>query len=94
MKNKKKNRFKKFLITVFTIGLIVLTVYNVYVMYQNIEIKNDYEYKTQKLLSTESVSAVDNNSYKSKKTADMIEKTTNVKFIINGRNVTITSVMK
>ena len=25
---------------------------------------------------------------------DMIEKTTNVKFIINGRNVTITSVMK
>mgnify|MGYP000012366995 FL=1 len=77
MKNKKKNRFKKFLITVFTIGLIVLTVYNVYVMYQNIEIKNDYEYKTQKLLSTESVSAVDNNSYKSKKTADMIEKTTN-----------------
>lgn len=71
----KKNKKEKTIIMVFAIILIVITIYNIYVMYKNIEISTEYE--TQKTsLSTNYEENVDNYTKNKVSTEEILEKTT------------------
>lgn len=71
----KKNKKEKTIIMVFAIILIVITIYNIYVMYKNIEISTEYETKKTSL-STNYEENVDNYTKKEVSTEEMLEKTT------------------
>ena len=71
----KKNKKEKTIIMVFAIILIVITIYNIYVMYKNIEISTEYETKKTSL-STNYEENVDNYTKKEDSIEEMLEKTT------------------
>ena len=71
----KKNKKEKTIIMVFAIILIVITIYNIYVMYKNIEISTEYETKKTSL-STNYEENVDNYTKKEDSIEGMLEKTT------------------
>ena len=70
MKKKKKSR--NVVIFLITMCLIIITIYNIYVMYQNIEIADEYDAKKVSL-STNYGTNVDNSIPNVKSTADMLE---------------------
>ena len=72
---KKKKRGYKILISLLVIGLIGLILYNLYIMYQNIEIKDESNYRTQRtVVSTNNGETVENDIQNEGNTPDMIEK--------------------
>lgn len=75
MNSKKIKNKKRITITIFLIIITELTIYNIYIMYKNIEISNEYE--TQRtLLSTNYEKNVDNYTEQTDSNADMLEKIT------------------
>lgn len=75
MNSKKIKNKKRITITIFLIIITELTIYNIYIMYKNIEISNEYE--TQRtLLSTSYEKNVDNYTEQTDSNADMLEKIT------------------
>lgn len=73
-KSKKKKISKFFIISLFLI-LISMIIYNVYIMYRNIEITNNSNYQVSKLqLSTDYLQTVDSVSQNNVTVADMLEK--------------------
>ena len=72
---KKKENRQKIVIGIFTMILLVLTIYNLYIMYQNIEISNEYEAKRTSI-STTYVQNVDKSTENKVNTVDMLEKVT------------------
>lgn len=74
MKKKKRNSIKKICIVILTIGLLSILVYNLYNMYQKIEITSDYETKKTTALSTPYEQTVDNVIENNQTIADVIEK--------------------
>lgn len=74
---KKKKSGRKVVITILVIILLSLIIYNLYIMYKNIEISNNYEYEAKKTsLSTDYAKSVDSTQKTSKTIADMLEKVT------------------
>lgn len=71
----KKNKKGRVAITTLTLILIALILYNLYIMYKNIEISNEYEV-ARTSLSTDSKQKVDNDLKNSYNVADMLEKVT------------------
>ena len=71
---KKKKRGYKILISFLIISLIGLIVYNLYIMYQNIEIKDESNYRAQRTVaSTNYGENVDNSNQNKDNMPDMIE---------------------
>ena len=76
MKKKKKNNVKsKAVICILTIIIIVFSIYNLYIMYSNIEITNNYEAE-RTAFSTDYEETVENATQKSETVEDMLEKVT------------------
>lgn len=74
---KKKNKAGKAVITILVLILLGLIVYNLYVMYKNIEISNSYDYEANRTtFSTDYSESVDNVTKKSETVADMLERVT------------------
>ena len=72
--SKKKKRYK-IVISVLFISLIWSIIYNLYIMYKNIEIKDESNYKSKRTaVSTNYGETVDNNIQNEENTLDMIEK--------------------
>ena len=69
---KKKEKSRNIVIFLITMCLIIITIYNIYVMYQNIEIADEYDTKKVSL-STNYGTNVDNSITNVKSTADMLE---------------------
>lgn len=77
MKNRKKRNVRGIVIIVI-LGLLLVTLilYNLYIMYQNIEISNEYE-ATRTSLSTNDSQSVDKYDENDFRVVDMLEKVTN-----------------
>lgn len=74
---KNKNIASRIAIIILVLILLGLIIYNLYIMYKNIEISDSSEYETEKTsLSTNYGESVDNVSQKSQTVADMLEKVT------------------
>lgn len=72
---KKRNNKKNIVFTIFIIILIGISVYNIWIMYKNIEISTEYEtMKTS--LSTDYAKNVDNSAKSNISAADMLENVT------------------
>ena len=69
---KKNNKLLKILTIILMLILITITLYNVYIMYENIEIYSNYE-ATRTSFSTEYDQDVENNSESKQNVADMLE---------------------
>lgn len=69
---KKNNKLLKILTIILMLILLAITLYNVYIMYENIEIYSNYE-ATRTLFSTEYEQDVENNSENEQNVADMLE---------------------
>ena len=79
MKNKKnkKNKASKIVISLFVLILVGLIGYNLYIMYQNIELSNDSNYQAKRTtLSTDDSQTVETVIQNSKTVADMLENVT------------------
>lgn len=79
MKNKKnkKNKASKVVISLFVLILVGLIGYNLYIMYQNIELSNDSNYQAKRTtLSTDDSQTVETVIQNSKTVADMLETVT------------------
>ena len=79
MKNKKnkKNKASKVVISLFVLILVGLIGYNLYIMYQNIELSNDSKKKKKRTtLSTDDSQTVETVIQNSKTVADMLETVT------------------
>lgn len=72
---KKTNRKSKFALITMVLILILITMYNIYVMYKNIEISNEYETKKMSI-STNYEENVDNTSENLISQTDMLEEIT------------------
>lgn len=73
----KKNKPQKFLISLLIIILFTLTLYNLYIMYKNIDISNNEEYTSKRAsLSTNNLNNVDTLVIKDDKRTDIIEQVT------------------
>ena len=76
MKKKKKNNVKSKAVTcILTIIIVVFSIYNLYIMYSNIEITNNYEAE-RTAFSTNYEETVENATQKSETVEDMLEKVT------------------
>ena len=76
MKKKNDKHFvSKTMFIIFIMILLSLTIYNLYIMYENIEISNDYE-ATRTSLSTNYTEIVDNATSNNQTVADMLQETT------------------
>ena len=75
MRKKKAKEPKKGIMFILIIALLAITIYNLYVMYSNIEITNNYE-ASRTSLSTPYEETVDNTIENSKTVADMLEEVT------------------
>ena len=73
---KRKNTFKKVLVSLLVIALIGIIAYNLYVMYINIDITNDYKAERTSTSSTNYLETVENTTQKSETIADMLENLT------------------
>lgn len=69
---KKNNKLLKILTIILMLILLAITLYNVYIMYENIEIYSNYE-ATRTSFSTEYDQDVENNSESKQNVADMLE---------------------
>lgn len=76
MKKKKNNGVKVFFTLVF-ISLIGLIGYNIYIMYQNIEIKDNLEYEAKRTAVSTNYEENVNNISKESKVIDMLDEITN-----------------
>ena len=79
MKNEKnkKNKASKIVISLFVLILVGLIGYNLYIMYQNIELSNDSNYQAKRTtLSTDDSQTVETVIQNSKTVADMLENVT------------------
>ena len=92
MKKRKRNLGKIVGIFLFLV-LMALTVYNLYIMYQNIEITNEYEAKRM-ALSTDYEKNVDNLNRNEISTEDMIESVTESVVGISKLSNTGSSILK
>ncbi len=73
----KKNKGGKIVITILSFILLGLIGYNLYIMYQNIEISNGYDYEANKTsLSTDYLETVDQVEKNSETVAQMLENVT------------------
>lgn len=74
---KNKHTISKYIIILLIFILLSLTVYNLYILYKNIDITNEYEYQAKKTsFSTDNQNTVDNFSKNNLNTADMLENAT------------------